>query len=55
MKMAIRKLTKKDTTTRLKAVQEFAEICEGIDVEEADEPMDEATRTAAVKTVLPFW
>ena len=57
MKMAIRKMTKKDATTRLKAVQEFTEMCEGTFVDEqasAAAPNEEVAK-AAVKAVLPFW
>ena len=51
--MAIRKMTKKDATTRLKSLQEFTDICENGSAE--DGATDEAAKTAAVKTVLPFW
>jgi hypothetical protein len=53
MKMAIRKMTKKDATTRLKSLQEFTDICERGSADEGE--IDDATRTAAVKAVLPFW
>ena len=63
MKMSIRKMTKKDATTRLKAVEEFTEMCEGMvdkvdkdqDEARAAEPTSEDVTKLAVKAVLPFW
>ena len=57
MKMAIRKMTKKDATTRLKAVQEFTEMCEGtfVDEQASAAASNEEVAKAAVKAVLPFW
>ena len=58
MKMSIRKMTKKDATTRLKAVQEFTEMCEAmVDQEQAGvgEATNEEVTKIAVKAVLPFW
>jgi|FrelakmetLWP11LW_1041352.scaffolds.fasta_scaffold830790_1 hypothetical protein len=58
MKMAIRKMTKKDATTRLKAVQEFSEMCEDgivVDVDDDQSASKEDVTKTAVKAVLPFW
>ncbi len=58
MKMSIRKMTKKDATTRLKAVQEFTEMCEAMIDDQnqagAGAANEEVTKMA-VKAVLPFW
>ena len=51
-------MTKKDATTRLKAVQEFTEMCEAmVDQEQAGvgEATNEEVTKIAVKAVLPFW
>ena len=58
MKMAIRKMTKKDPTTRLKSLQEFTEFCEvgaTENVADSEASASDVTRIAAVKAVLPFW
>jgi hypothetical protein len=51
-------MTKKDATTRLKAVQEFSEMCEDgivVDVDDDRSASKEDVTKTAVKAVLPFW
>lgn len=40
--MVLKKMNKKDSTTKLKALQEFTELCKNSEID-------------AVKTILPFW
>lgn len=40
--LALKKMVKKDATTKLKALQEFSELCQKADA-------------AEVKAILPFW
>lgn len=51
LKMAMRKLTKKDVTTKLKALQEFCDMC---DTEEGSEH-EAKTSDGGMKVVLPYW